>query len=130
MSAAPRETKFLTGYLRYVPEKYLVNLRYFEKFYSYFNAVAQPNLHCWAGFDLLIIFLVKFWLFSFFTSPLALLEAELASFRLTKVTYHVKADILSYPKMWYFLGLVVFKVELLAPEVESKLKKKYHLRWR
>ena len=32
----------------------------FFKFYSYFNAVAQPNLHCWTGFDLLIIFLVKF----------------------------------------------------------------------
>ena len=26
--------------------------------------------------------------------------------------------------MWYFLGLAVFKVELLAPEVESNLKKK------
>ena len=32
----------------------------FFKFYSYFNAVAQPNLHCWTGFDFLIIFLVKF----------------------------------------------------------------------
>ena len=36
----------------------------------------------------------------------------------------MKADILSYPKMWYFLGLAVFKVELLAAEVGSKLKKK------
>ena len=26
--------------------------------------------------------------------------------------------------MWYFLGLAVFKVELLAPEVRSKFKKK------
>ena len=42
----------------------------FFKFYSYFNAVAQPNLHCWTGFDFLIIFLVKFWWFSFFLLPL------------------------------------------------------------
>ena len=34
--------------------------------------------------------------------------------------YHVKANVLSYPKMWYFLGLAVFKVELLAHEVGSK----------
>ena len=36
----------------------------------------------------------------------------------------MKAYVLSYPKMWYFLGLAVFKVELLAPEVGSKFKKK------
>ena len=29
----------------------------FFKFYSYFNAVAQPNLHCWTRFDFLIILL-------------------------------------------------------------------------
>ena len=38
--------------------------------------------------------------------------------------YHVKADVLSYPKMWYFLGLTVFKVELLTAEVGSKFNKK------
>ena len=32
--------------------------------------------------------------------------------------------LLSYPKMWYFWGLAVFKVELLAVEVGSKIKKK------
>ena len=37
--------------------------------------------------------------------------------------YYVKADVLSYPKMWYFLGLAVFKVELLAAKVGSKFKK-------
>ena len=42
----------------------------FFKFYSYFNAVAQPNLHCWTGFSFIIIFLVKFWWFSFFLLPL------------------------------------------------------------
>ncbi len=42
----------------------------FIKFYSYFNDVAQPNLHSWIGFDLLIIFLVKFWWFSCFLLPL------------------------------------------------------------
>ena len=36
----------------------------------------------------------------------------------------MKADVLSYSKMWYFLGLAVFKVELLAAEVGSKFKKK------
>ena len=36
----------------------------------------------------------------------------------------MKADVLSYPKMWYFLGLAVFKVELLAAEVGSNFKKK------
>ena len=36
----------------------------------------------------------------------------------------MKAYVLSYPKMWYFLGLAVFKVELLAAEVGSKFKKK------
>ena len=36
----------------------------------------------------------------------------------------MKADVLSYPKMWYFLGVVVFKVELLAAEVGSNFKKK------
>ena len=38
--------------------------------------------------------------------------------------YHVKADYPRIPKMWYFLGLAVFKVELLAPEVGSNFKKK------
>ena len=37
----------------------------------------------------------------------------------------MKAVVLSYPKMWYFLGLAVSKVELLAPEVGSKFKKKF-----
>ena len=31
--------------------------------------------------------------------------------------YHVKAYVPRIPKMWYFLGLAVFKVELLAVEV-------------
>ena len=35
----------------------------------------------------------------------------------------MKADVLLFLKMWYFLGLAVFKVELLAAEVGSKLKK-------
>ena len=38
--------------------------------------------------------------------------------------YHVKADVLSYPKMWYFFGIAFFKVELLAAKVGSKFKKK------
>ena len=37
--------------------------------------------------------------------------------------YHVKADVLSIPETWYFLGLAVFKVELLALKVRSNLKK-------
>ena len=37
--------------------------------------------------------------------------------------YHKKAYVPRIPKMWYFLGLAVFKVELLAPEVGSKFKK-------
>ena len=37
----------------------------------------------------------------------------------------MKADVLRFPKMRYFLGLAVFKVELLAPEVGSKFKKKF-----
>ena len=38
--------------------------------------------------------------------------------------YHVKAYVPRIPKMWYFLGLAVFKVELLAPEVGSNFKKR------
>ena len=38
--------------------------------------------------------------------------------------YHVKAYVPRIPKMWYFLGLAVFKVELFAAEVRSKIKKK------
>ena len=37
--------------------------------------------------------------------------------------YQVKAYVLSFPKMWYFLGLAVFKVKLLVAEVGSKFKK-------
>ena len=36
----------------------------------------------------------------------------------------MKAYVPRIPKMWYFLGLAVFKVELLAAEVGSKFKKK------
>ena len=36
----------------------------------------------------------------------------------------MKAYVPRIPKMWYFLGLEVFKVELLAPEVGSNFKKK------
>ena len=36
----------------------------------------------------------------------------------------MKAYVPRIPKMWYFLGLAVFKVELLAVEVGSKIKKK------
>ena len=36
----------------------------------------------------------------------------------------MKAHVLGIPKMWYFLGLAVFKVGLLAAEVGSKFKKK------
>ena len=36
----------------------------------------------------------------------------------------MKAYVPRIPKMWYFLGLAVFKVELLAPEVGSNFKKK------
>ena len=35
----------------------------------------------------------------------------------------MKADVLSFPKMWHFLGLAVFKVELLALKVRSNFKK-------
>ena len=42
----------------------------------------------------------------------------------------MKADVPSYPKMWYFLGLAVFKVGLLAAEAGSKFKKKMMERWR
>ena len=38
--------------------------------------------------------------------------------------YHVKAYVPRIPKMWYFLGLAVFKVELLALKVRSNSKKK------
>ena len=36
----------------------------------------------------------------------------------------MKAYVPRIPKMWYFLGLAVFEVELLAVEVGSKIKKK------
>ena len=36
----------------------------------------------------------------------------------------MKAYVPRIPKMWYFWGLAVFKVELLAAEVGSKFKKK------
>ena len=36
----------------------------------------------------------------------------------------MKAYVPRIPKMWYFLGLAVFKVEFLAPKVGSKFKKK------
>ena len=36
----------------------------------------------------------------------------------------MKAYVPRIPKMWYFLGLAVFKVELLAAKVGSKFKKK------
>ena len=36
----------------------------------------------------------------------------------------MKAYVPRIPKMWYFLGLAVFEVELLAAEDESKFKKK------
>ena len=36
----------------------------------------------------------------------------------------MKAYVPRIPKMWYFLCLAVLKVELLAPEVRSKFKKK------
>ena len=32
--------------------------------------------------------------------------------------YHVKADVLSFPKMWYFWGVRLFKGELLAVKVK------------
>ena len=35
----------------------------------------------------------------------------------------MKAYVPRIPKMWYFLGLAVFKVELLALKVRSNLKK-------
>ena len=38
--------------------------------------------------------------------------------------YHVKAYVLSFPKMWYFLGQEVFKVELLALKIRSNSQKK------
>ena len=37
--------------------------------------------------------------------------------------YHVKADILRISKMWYFLGVALFKGELLPVEVGSNSKK-------
>ena len=42
----------------------------FVKFYCMFNALVRPNLKRWTGFDVLIIFGVKFWWFSFFLEPL------------------------------------------------------------
>ena len=37
--------------------------------------------------------------------------------------YHVKADVLRISKMWYFLGVALFKGELLPVEVGSNSKK-------
>ena len=36
--------------------------------------------------------------------------------------YHVKADVLRISKMWYFLGVALFKGELLTVEVGSNSK--------
>ena len=39
--------------------------------------------------------------------------------------YHnVNADVLRFPKMWYFLGVRLFKGELLAVKVKSNFEKK------
>ena len=38
--------------------------------------------------------------------------------------HHVKEHVLSFPKMWYFLGVRLFKGELLAVKVKSNFKKK------
>ncbi len=38
--------------------------------------------------------------------------------------HHWKADVLGFPKMWYFLSVTVFKGELLAVKVKSNFKKK------
>ena len=37
--------------------------------------------------------------------------------------HHVKAEVLRFPKMWYFLSVAVFKGELLAVKVGSNSKK-------
>ena len=37
----------------------------FVKFYCIVNILVRPNLNRWSGFDVLIIFGVKFWWFSF-----------------------------------------------------------------
>ena len=37
--------------------------------------------------------------------------------------HHVKAEVLRFPKMWYFLGVRLFKGELLAVKVKSNFKK-------
>ena len=37
--------------------------------------------------------------------------------------YHVKADVLTISEMWYFLGVALFKGELLPVEVGSNSKK-------
>ena len=39
-------------------------------FWVKIRALVRPNRQRWTGFDLLIIFLVKFWWFSFFLEPL------------------------------------------------------------
>ena len=39
-------------------------------FWVKIRALVRPNRQRWTGFDLLIIFLVKFWWFSFFLKPL------------------------------------------------------------
>ena len=36
----------------------------------------------------------------------------------------MNADVLRFPKMWYFWGVRLFKGELLAVKVKSNLKKK------
>ena len=38
--------------------------------------------------------------------------------------YHVKAYVLSFPKMWYFLGLTVFKQGVIGPQSKVKFRKK------
>ena len=37
--------------------------------------------------------------------------------------YQVKAYVLSFPKMWYFLGLTVFKQGVIGPQSKVKFKK-------
>ena len=38
--------------------------------------------------------------------------------------HHRKADVQRFPKMWYFLGVRLFKGELLAVKVKSNFKEK------
>ena len=39
--------------------------------------------------------------------------------------HHWKADVLRFPKMWYFFSVAVFKGELLAVKVKSNFQKKW-----